>query len=86
MFGPVLTLAALLAVLLIVLIHRRQIGFDQAKYVTMADMLWRGKTLYWCCRRKASVDDVATGQSYSQINQTILSIDWFKTLSTPAQP
>ena len=45
-FGPTLTTAALLAVLFIILIHPMRIGFDQAKYMIMADLLWHGKTLY----------------------------------------
>ncbi|MFA7341164.1 MAG: hypothetical protein WC028_30560 [Candidatus Obscuribacterales bacterium] len=45
-FGPTLTIVALLAVLFIILIHPMRIGFDQAKYMIMADMLWHGKTLY----------------------------------------
>lgn len=45
-FGPALTIATLLAVLFIISIHPMRIGFDQAKYMIMADMLWHGKTLY----------------------------------------
>lgn len=45
-FGLSFTAAALLAVLFIILIHPMRIGFDQAKYLIMADMLWHGKTLY----------------------------------------
>ena len=45
-FGPTLTSLALLAVLIIILVHPMRIGFDQAKYMIMADMLWHGKTLY----------------------------------------
>lgn len=45
-FGPTLTIVALLAVLFIILIHPMRIGFDQAKYMIMADMLCHGKTLY----------------------------------------
>lgn len=45
-FGPMVTSIALLAVLFIILIHPLRIGFDQAKYMIMADMLWHGKTLY----------------------------------------
>ncbi|MDQ5933636.1 MAG: hypothetical protein QG574_934 [Cyanobacteriota bacterium erpe_2018_sw_21hr_WHONDRS-SW48-000092_B_bin.40] len=45
-FGLSFTAAALLAVLFVILIHPMRIGFDQAKYLIMADMLWHGKTLY----------------------------------------
>ncbi|MBP9809680.1 hypothetical protein KBF38_15380 [bacterium] len=45
-FAPILTSVALLAVLFVISIHPMRIGFDQAKYMIMADMLWHGKTLY----------------------------------------
>ncbi|MBP9094913.1 hypothetical protein KBI23_28090, partial [bacterium] len=45
-FAPILTSVALLAVLFVISIHPMRIGFDQAKYMIMADMLWHDKTLY----------------------------------------